>query len=126
MTVNGCATRGRFREALECAWQRHRFGRAVDSRFESQLLIRATISASIDDCVEWHSPSLPKRWLCHAHSKALRAKSTFHHCSTCHTHCAGRFPASAEAAERRKSPLFRSPTTLPTHAPIFSSAESAI
>src|SRR3954447_17139206 len=66
-TLDARAARGEFREALECAWQSHRFGREGDGNDRAD-------AASITNCVSsrFHRP--PKAVALPPHSKVLRTK----------------------------------------------------
>src|SRR4051794_8748478 len=66
--LHACAARCEFREALECAWQSHRFGREGDGSDRADV-------ASITRCVSsrFHRP--PKAVALPPHSKVLRTKA---------------------------------------------------
>src|SRR3954453_19125551 len=70
-TRDARATRGEFREALECAWQSHRFGREGDGN-------DCADAARIQRCVasRFHRP--PKAVASPPHSKVLRTKRCAH------------------------------------------------
>jgi hypothetical protein len=67
-TSHVCAARGDFREALECAWQSHRFGRDGDGN------VRADV-ARITRCVSSRFHRTPKAVALPPHSKVLRTKA---------------------------------------------------